>query len=99
MTKPYTTIRRFPFELIGISLDRNYQEVMNLLFVSPGLYLNIYLIYLNTYSEEILQFWETKYCRRAWHVIPAQEMKRPENKFLVGVTETKKLHFHTRVRK
>ena len=39
----YTIIRRFLFELISvISLDRNYyKEVINLLFVLPGLYLNI----------------------------------------------------------
>ena len=52
MTKPYTIIRRFLFQLVGlISLNRNYQEVINLLLVLPfGLYLNI----LKT--EEILQF-------------------------------------------
>ena len=52
---PYTTIRRFffffCFKLVGmISLDRNNWGVINLLFVLPGLYLNI----LKT--EEILQF-------------------------------------------
>ena len=42
MTKPYTIIRRFLFEFGMISLDRNYQEVINLLFVLPsGLYLSI----------------------------------------------------------
>ena len=45
MTKPYTIIRRFLFELgrYNKSLDRNYyQEVINLLFVLPfELYLNI----------------------------------------------------------
>ena len=35
-----------------MSLDRNYWKVVNLLFVSPELYLNI----LKT--EEILQFWD-----------------------------------------
>ena len=62
MTEPYTIIRRFLFELVGtISLDRNYWEVINLLFVLPGLYLNI----LET--EKILQFWDNS--RRWWHVI------------------------------
>ena len=46
-----------------ISLDRNYRQVMNLLFVLPELYLNI----LET--EEMLQFWD-KISRRE---IPAQE--------------------------
>ena len=43
MTKlEYTTTRRFLFELVGtISLDRNYREVINLLFVLAELYLNI----------------------------------------------------------
>ena len=45
---------------------RNYWEVINLLFILPGLYLNI----LKT--EKILQFW-AKYSRRAWHVIAVQE--------------------------
>ena len=55
MTKPYTIIRRFLFELVDtISLDGNYWEVINLLFALPGLYLNI----LKT--EEILQFWDKK---------------------------------------
>ena len=52
MTKPYTIIRRFLFELVGISLDRNYREVINLSFVLPVLCLNI----LKT--EEISQFWD-----------------------------------------
>ena len=40
----YNTIRRFLFELVGMtSLDRNYWEVtINLLFVSSGLCLNIF---------------------------------------------------------
>ena len=46
-----------------ISLDRNYREVINLLFVLPGLYLNILMI------EKILQFWD-----KTWHVIPDQEV-------------------------
>ena len=54
MTKPYTIIRRFLFELVGISLDRNYREVINLSFVLPVLCLNI----LKT--EEISQFWDKK---------------------------------------
>ena len=48
MTKPYATI--LLFEFIGISLDTNYQKVINLLFVLPGLYFSI----LKT--EKILQF-------------------------------------------
>ena len=44
--------------------------MMNLLFVSPGLYLNI----LKT--EEILQFWDKKNSRRARHVIPTQQVKK-----------------------
>ena len=40
--KPYKIIRRFLFEPVCMtSLDRNYWEVINLLFVLPGLYLNI----------------------------------------------------------
>ena len=53
MTKPYTIIRRisFSFELVGaISPDRNYEEVINLSFASPGLRLDI----LET--EKMLQF-------------------------------------------
>ena len=47
--KPYATIRRFLFELVGmLSLDRNYWEVRNLL------YLNI------VETEKILQFYEKK---------------------------------------
>ena len=45
-----------------MSLDRNYQEVLNLLFVSPGLHFTV----LKT--EKILQFWG-KYSPRAWHVV------------------------------
>ena len=42
-----------PFELVGMtSLDRNYREVINLLFILPGLCSNI----LGT--EKLLQFWE-----------------------------------------
>ena len=58
MTKLYTIIRRFLFELVGmILLDRNYYylKVINLLFVLPGLYSNI----LKT--EKILQFWGKKF--------------------------------------
>ena len=57
MTKPYTIIRHFLFQLVGmISLNRNYEEVINLLFaLSFGLYLNI----LKT--EKILQFWDKKF--------------------------------------
>ena len=46
MTKPYTIIRRFLFELVGmISLDRNYyQVVINLSFALPHFcYIEIYL--------------------------------------------------------
>ena len=70
MTKPYTIMCRFLFQLVGmISLNRNYQEVINLLFGFPfALYLNI----LKT--RKILQFWDKKFSRRAWHVIPAQKV-------------------------
>ena len=45
----------------------SYWEAINLLFVSPGLYLNILKI------ERILrEFWDKKVSRRACHVIPAQ---------------------------
>ena len=54
MTKPYRIIRRFLSELVGISPDRNYCEVINLLFVLSALYLNI----LKT--VKILQFWDKK---------------------------------------
>ena len=57
MTKRYKIIPRFLVQLVGmISLYRNYQEVINLLFVLPfGLYLNIFR------TEEILQFWGKKF--------------------------------------
>ena len=67
MTRPYTIIRRFLFELVGISLDRNYREVINLSFILPGLYLNV----LET--EKILQFWNKR--RHS----PAQEIYRKTN--------------------
>ena len=52
----YNKIRRFLFKIVGtISLDRNDREVTNLLFVLPGLYLNI----LKT--EKILQFCDTSF--------------------------------------
>ena len=47
MTEPYEIICRFLFlpELVDtISLDRNYREVVNLLFALPGLYLNIVIL-------------------------------------------------------
>ena len=51
--RPYTIIRRFLFELVGmISLDRNDWEVINLSFV---------LFYSNVLkTEKILQFWNKK---------------------------------------
>ena len=54
---PYTIIRRFLFELVGvISLDRHYWEVINLLFVLPILfYLSI------SKTEKIWQFWNKKF--------------------------------------
>ena len=58
MTKSYTVSSSLSFssELVDmISLDRNYCDVINLLFVLPGLYLNI----LKT--EKILQFWDKKF--------------------------------------
>ena len=58
MTEPYTIIRRFLFELVGItSLDKNYLlPVVNLLFALPILfYLNI------VKTEKILQFWNKKF--------------------------------------
>ena len=45
---------------------------MNLLFVLPGLYLNI----LKT--EEILQFWNLKFLTCVEHVIPTQKVKKLE---------------------
>ena len=55
-TNEYTIIRRFHFELIDmISLDRNYWELWNLLFVLFTLfYLNILK------AEEMLQFWDKR---------------------------------------
>ena len=50
MTKPHTIIRPL-YEFVDISLNRNDQEVINLLFVLSGLYSDI----LKT--ENILQFW------------------------------------------
>ena len=50
-----------------ISLDGNYQEVISLSFVLPGLRSNI------RETEKMLQF-GTKNSQRAWHVIPAQEI-------------------------
>ena len=55
MAEPYTIIRRLLFELVGILLDRNYLEVVNLLFVLPGLYLN------TLKSVKILQFSDKKF--------------------------------------
>ena len=50
--KSYTIIRRFLFKLVGtVSLDRNYREVINLLFVLP---ISFYSNILKT--GEILQF-------------------------------------------
>ena len=40
----------------------------NLSFILPGLHLNI------PKTEKMLQFGR-KYSRRAWHVVPAQEVK------------------------
>ena len=64
MTKPYTIIRRFLFEFVDefsqkekllLSLKRNYQKVINLLFVLHfELHLNIFE------TEEILQFWDKR---------------------------------------
>ena len=70
MTEPYTIIiRRFLFllNLVGvISLDRNYQVVINLSFVLPGLHLNI----LKT--EKMVAIWGTKSSRRAWQEVKVQ---------------------------
>ena len=58
MTEPYTMNRTLSlsFEPVGTtSLDRNYQEVINLSFVLPRLHLNI----LKT--EEILLLWGKKF--------------------------------------
>ena len=47
----------FSFELVDIiSLDRNYWDIINWLFVLPGLYLNI------VKTEKILQFWRLTTC-------------------------------------
>ena len=54
------------FRTRTISLDRNYREVINLLFALPILF---YVNILKT--EKMLQF---RNRRRAWHVIPAQEV-------------------------
>ena len=44
-----------------ISIEIIYQEVINLLFGLPFLYLNICLLYLNILkTEKILQFWDKK---------------------------------------
>ena len=45
----------------------------NLLFVLPILF---HLIIVKT--EKILQFWDKKNSRCAWHVVPAQEVKERE---------------------
>ena len=60
MTEPYTIIRRFLFQLVGMmSLDKNDREVINSSFVLPsGLRLNI----LRT--EEILQFSDKEFSTR-----------------------------------
>ena len=66
----YVIIRRYISQLVGMKpLDRNYWVVINLLLVLPILF---YLNILKT--EEILQFWNKRNSRRAWHVIPAQEV-------------------------
>ena len=78
MTEYNNSSLSFPFELVGaISLDRNYCEVTNLLFVSPELYLNI----LKT--EKILQCWDKKFstCVGRLDVIPAQEVVKEHRNF------------------
>ena len=56
LIEPYTIIRRFLSRLVGISLDRNDWEVINLSFVL------LILFYLNVFkAEKILQFWEKKF--------------------------------------
>ena len=64
-----TIIRRFLSELVGMTslpLDRNYWQAISLLFVSPGLYLNI------PKTEKMLQFWGEKILdvrgRNWWYV-------------------------------
>ena len=69
--RPYTIIRHFPSELVGMtSLDRNCWKLVNLLFVSPVLYWN------TLKTEKSIAILGRKNSRRAWHVIPAQEVKR-----------------------
>ena len=97
MTKPYILqiIRRFLFDLVGmISLDRNYEEVLNLLFVLPGLYFNI----LKT--EGILQFWDKRFStcvaqevKETCHLQTDQRRKRipKKNEKIQQERETKKV--------
>ena len=52
------------FEFIGISLDRNYHEAINLLFVSPGLYLNILKKLRNNFGPNIPDVRGTSFQRK-----------------------------------
>ena len=65
MTEPYKIIRRFLFELVGMtSLDRNVREVINLLFVLPILFHLIMYLGLRKYYN-----FGTKNSRRAWQEV------------------------------
>ena len=63
MTKPYTIIRRFLFEHVGM---------ISIYYLSCLSYTEIY-IKLRKYCN-----FGTKDSRRTWHVIPAQEVKDSE---------------------
>ena len=68
MTKSYTTIRRFPFELVGVAdvaeLSRSNKFIIRFARVILGYILKTEEIHCN--------FWDEKF---STHVIPAQEVK------------------------
>ena len=55
-----------------VSLDRNYRDVINLLFVLPGLYLNILKI------ERMLQFWDEKFSTCVAHAVKPKNRRNKE---------------------
>ena len=62
---PYTIIRRFLFELVGvISLDRHYWEVINLLFVLPILFYLSTLKNITILERKILDVRGTSFHRK-----------------------------------
>ena len=71
-----------------ISLDRNYRDAINLLFVSPGLYLNVLK------AEKILQFLRTEGSRRA-----SFQRKKLKLYYSVNSSKTSKIRVYLPFRK